>query len=285
MSRHSTRPPFFARVLFPALTLMLVLFASCGEQNEPFVIDRLNRFNPVVSQGSQSACWVYAMLSTIETEHIMRGDSVILSAPFVLSWLRSEPAAPPSGRGTAMTLLWIIRKHGVVPLHSMPDTTCTRPRWAFMLGAEYTPLEFAHSVCAPDEYVALATDSRRPLGQTFVFDSPDNWTRALVTNVSPDSLLAFTVRAVSGGHGVCWEGDISEPGFDWKEGIARTTMFDGSTTDDHCMAVVGLAHDREGGLFLVMKNSWGTHNKQRGLLFMSYDYFRSKTLCVVGPRP
>ena len=36
------------------------------------------------------------------------------------------------------------------------------PKIVFMLGAEYTPLEFAHSVCRVDEYVSLTSFTHHP---------------------------------------------------------------------------------------------------------------------------
>ena len=46
---------------------------------EQFDIETINAYTPVKNQGRAPLCWAYAMLSAIETEHIMRGDSVHLS--------------------------------------------------------------------------------------------------------------------------------------------------------------------------------------------------------------
>jgi bleomycin hydrolase len=56
------------------------------------------------------------------------------------------------------------------------------------------------------------------------------------------------------------------------------------TTDDHCMALVGLAHDRQGRRFYLAKNSWGRHNRYGGYMYLSADYVRLKTLCIVVKR-
>src|SRR3712207_7203455 len=40
---------------------------------------------PVKNQGMSDLCWAYAMLATIETEHLMQGDSVNLSADYARS--------------------------------------------------------------------------------------------------------------------------------------------------------------------------------------------------------
>ena len=52
------------------------------------------------------------------------------------------------------------------------------------------------------------------------------------------------------------------------------------TTDDHCMAIVGIARDAQGKSYFIMKNSWGTDNPFQGLMYMSEDYFRQKTIAL-----
>ena len=70
-----------------AAALMAVLFAGCEEKEMPvpdrFTDEVRRATTPVKDQGRSSLCWAYAMLATIETEHIMRGDSVNLSTAYV----------------------------------------------------------------------------------------------------------------------------------------------------------------------------------------------------------
>ena len=246
--------------------------------------DVLLPFTPVKSQGQSEVCWAYAMLSTIETEHICRGDSVHLSVAFVEKAIEQEPAAPASKRGMGVTTVNLIQKYGLVPYMAMPTSDVPLPRQAFMLGCDYTLQEFAHSVCAPGEYVSLTTTTAVAYGEETELPLPDNWENNRFRNVEPDSLLTLTERAVRGRHGVCWEGDISEPGFDWQEGYAAESWWEGTTTDDHCMAIVGLAHDAQGVKYFIMKNSWGTKNPYGGLMYLSYGYFLKKTVAVYMSR-
>lgn len=268
------------------LPFALLLVVACTRQPEPFTVQVMNSYTPVKNQGKNNSCWIYAMLSAIETEHIMRGDSVHLSTAYVEHFLRQEPRAPRSGRGMAITLVRMIEKYGLVPYQAMSDSGVPAPRWAFMLGAEYTPLEFAHSVCAPGEYIALTTTEDQPYYTSFILKEPDNWLNDVFLNLPPDSLLALTRRAVAAHHGVCWEGDTNRSGFDWQQGVARTTLMDSNRppADRHCMAIVGLATDADGQPFFVMKNSWGTDNDRDGLLFMSEDYFLRNTVAIVLPK-
>ena len=99
-----------------------------------------------------------------------------------------------------------------------------------------------------------------------------------------------------------WGGDVSEPSFSWKNGVAFVTttpaadltadqkanLFKGpqpepaitaemrqksfdnfTTTDDHGMQITGIATDQNGTEWYVVKNSWGTKNQQEGYLYMS----------------
>ena len=130
------------------------------------------------------------------------------------------------------------------------------PRWVFMLGATYTPQEFARSVCAPDEYIALTSNDDAPYGQEVEIDLPDNWMHDRFYNIPMDSLLAKTERAVRRHHGVCWE------------------------SERHAMAIVGIAHDDQGQKYFIMKNSWGTDRPHQGLDYLSFEDFRDETLAI-----
>lgn len=259
------------------------MLVACSRQAGDFRVEVLNSYTPVKYQGHSQTCWAYAMLSAIETEHIMRGDSVHLSVAYVEKMMERDPQAPVSKRGMGMTLVNMIHKYGLVPYESMRDTLIPPPHMAFMLGAQYTVHEFARSVCAPGEYIGVGSNPRQAWFAMYEPQLPDNWEHNHLLNLPQDSLVALTRRAVREHRGVCWEGDTSESGFDWKEGVARLSFIDGSTTDDHCMAIVGLAHDDKGRRYFIMKNSWGRSNRYRGLMFMSEDYFRAKTVAIFLP--
>lgn len=101
-------------------------------------------------------------------------------------------------------------------------------------------------------------------------------------------------KALQAGHPVCWEGDISEPGFSFANGVAalentpvhvtaemRQRAFENlKTTDDHCMVLVGMAHDKQGRVFFKAKNSWGTNSRYRGYMYLSEEYVRFKTIAL-----
>ena len=143
--------------------MALVLCLGCAKQ-EPkhFTHEVLNRMTPIKNQGKSQTCWIYAMLAAIETEHLSWGDSVNLSPAYIEKALEREPNAPESKRGMGATLLRLIQKYGIVAYDAMRTVDTPAPRFVFMLGAEYTTHEFARSVCAPNEYIALTSQAREP---------------------------------------------------------------------------------------------------------------------------
>ena len=323
------------------LFLSFLVLISCEKQRgkvnvseEKFTVDLRLPTTPVKDQGSSSLCWVYAMLATLETEHIMRGDSVNLSPDYVARMYLSEQAnrrrllpnkvvqkeAGITTRGMCTMALDLIQTYGLQHYDAYRhkpnmdyNVLCRKldygndteklldkyigplPNQVFMLGALYTPLEFAHSVCTDDEYIALTSFTHHPYGQRFPLEVPDNYFHNTFLNVPLDTMMNRIVQSLRAGHPVCWEGDISEPGFLFGEGYAvlknekkkvtaerRQASFEARrTTDDHVMEIVGLAHDQHGRRFFLCKNSWGTANRYHGFMFLSENYVRMKTIAVV----
>lgn len=324
------------------------LLASCTDFNigrnmdagkkRQFINETLLGYTPVKHQGSSPLCWAYAMLATIETEHIQMGDSVNLSVDYVARHLLVEQARQHflSGgydritlRGTAPLLLRLISEYGVMPydsynapslnykalarrLQTMSETShdlsqlSTRaqrlfderigymPKNVYMLGAEYTPQQFAHSVYMLGEYTALTSFTHHPFGQTFAIEVPDNYSDELFYNVPIDVMMRRIEMSLRAGHPVCWEGDVTEPGFSFERGVAELTdetpctqqqrqkAFETRrTTDDHCMCLIGIAHDNKGRRYYIAKNSYGTKNPYGGLMYLSENYVRMKTVAVV----
>ncbi len=238
------------------LLMAAALCVSCGPKvPHGVVLDTRCRITPVKYQGETSLCWAYAMLAAVETEMFLRGDSVNLPIAPTMRALAAEHRDSVKQRGMGQTLLNLASRHHIY-----------------------------EEVCRPDDYVALCGDPGKPFGQWVKLDSPDNWEGNHQFNLPPDTLLALVERAAASRRGICWEGDISERGFSYMKGIADVVPLMGRTTDDHCMAVVGLAHDSKGRRYFVMKNSWGTTNPHGGLMLMSFDYFKAKTLVVILPR-
>lgn len=241
--------------------LAATLAAGCSQKPpKHFTHEVLNPMTPIKDQGQSQLCWAYAMLAAIETEHLRIGDSVNLSPAFIEQKLALEPQAPESKRGMGATLLELIQRHGIVGYDAMRTVETPAPRFAFMFGAQYTPQEFARSVCAPGEYLCLTSNDDKPYGEEVDIDEPDNWLHNRFLNIPMDTLLQKTVYAVRRHHGVCWE------------------------SKSHAMSIVGIAHDDDGEKYFVMKNSWGTNRPHRGLDYLSFKKFRKSTLAVEMPK-
>jgi bleomycin hydrolase len=140
-------------------------------------------------------------------------------------------------------------------------------------------------------------------------------------NIPIDDLENIVDQALKNGNSLVWDGDVSEKDFsggrsdtehgtgyavvpekDWEdrskaernEKIAgpvpereisqamRTKSFNNfSTTDDHLMHIVGLAHDQKGTKFYLTKNSGGTDQSNGGYVYLSRSFFRLKTTAVM----
>ena len=320
----------------------ILLTASCShdkpQASRKFTNEVVLRYTPVKDQGRSTLCWAYSMLATIETEHIMMGDSVNLSVDYVARKLLAEQARchflsrgydRGTMRGTMPLLLRLLGEYGAIPYDSYNEpginynalakqmvllSNCSSdmsqlarraermfderigalPKKVYMLGAEYTPEEFAHSVCMRGEYTAMTSFTHHPFGESFVLEVPDNYSDELFYNVPIDVMMKRIEQSLRNGHPVCWEGDTSEAGFSFQRGIAelpdsrpctqqqRQKAFETRrTTDDHCMALIGIAHDQNGRRFYIAKNSWGTGNPYGGLMYVSENYLRLKTIAVV----
>jgi bleomycin hydrolase len=226
--------------------VVALLLTGCSDRPpKEYVHDVLLPMTPIKDQGQSQLCWAYAMLATIETEHILRGDSVNLSAVYIGRMLKRN-----NQRAMGQTALNILQRDGVVGYDVLPDDATkelSTPKWVFMLGARYTPKEFAHSVCAPDEYLSLTCWPDSPYYKKVEVPVPDNWEHNRLLNIPLDTLKAHTDRALQHRHPVCWE------------------------SRGHAMAIVGMAHDKAGKPYYVMKNSWGTDQPHGGLVYMPAD--------------
>lgn len=179
------------------------------------------------------------------------------------------------------------------------ETNFSPLRFVHMLGAEYTTLQFAQSVCLPGDYLSLTSFTHHPFFRSFELETPDNRLRDAFYNLPLDTLMAHIRQALRTGHPVCWEGDISEPGFrspvngclvtEKEEGHTATQQerqrdFDRLlTTDDHAMEMVGMFRLR-GRTYFVFKNSWGKSYGNEGFVYLSENYVRMKTIAVFMSR-
>ncbi len=88
-------------------------------------------------------------------------------------------------------------------------------------GKEFTPETFASTLgLNPSDFVAVGSFTHHPFYEPFVLEIPDNWGWNAIDNVNIDELIAVLDNALKKGYTVCWDADISDKGFDWKNGVA-----------------------------------------------------------------
>lgn len=103
-------------------------------------------------------------------------------------------------------------------------------------GKEYTPKTFAASLgLNMDDYIELTSFTHHPYYQKFEVEVPDNWEHEQMYNLPLEELIQTTDYALNHGYTVCWDGDVSEKGFSFKNGVAINPevkkVDDYSTTD------------------------------------------------------
>ncbi|MFT3885474.1 MAG: C1 family peptidase [Flavobacteriales bacterium] len=179
-------------------------------------------------------------------------------------------------------------------------------------GKNYTPQSFAKEVTKldPNDYVEFISVNNAPYWQKTMMMIPDNWAFQHDWNIPMEEITNVIDHALRNGYSISWGGDVSEPSFSWKNGVAyvaaldagditkdqkaglfkgpraeptitpelRQAAFDNYTTsDDHGMQITGIAKDQLGNEWYMVKNSWGTENDFQGYLYMSKAYVQYKT--------
>lgn len=166
-------------------------------------------------------------------------------------------------------------------------------------GKTYTPQSFATEVLRlnPGDYFHFMSNLRQPQNQRAVLEEEDNWRRFdEYYNISLDDFTGLVRNALAQKQTVCICGDISEPGYGSQTGAAFVPDFDipaayinayaremrlnnGSTTDDHCMHLIGAFNDKGRWWYLLKDSGAGAFDcPYPGYRVMSEDYLRLKMM-------
>ncbi|RAI98698.1 bleomycin hydrolase [Chitinophaga skermanii] len=182
-------------------------------------------------------------------------------------------------------------------------------------GKQYNPQSFAKYLgLNADDYVIISSFTHHPFYSQFVLEVPDNWNWEKVYNVPLNEFTNIAETAVTNGYTLAWASDVSEKGFNYRDGLAivpekdwadlteaerkdiftnpakektitqelRQVAFDNyETQDDHGMHITGLVKDQNGNKYFKVKNSWGTTNQCGGYFYASVPYFAYKTTCFM----
>ena len=151
------------------LIILLVAAAvtcSCGHgpaARRGFTVEAMNKITPVKNQGRGPLCWIYAMLATVESDRLMQGDSVNLSAVYVARRVLeaeaermylSQGLTGVAVDGMAPRALSALAEYGVVTYdayrschHSLPFSASTSFFRALIMDSAFIPASFI-SPCA-----------------------------------------------------------------------------------------------------------------------------------------
>ena len=128
----------------------------------------------------------------------------------------------------------------------------------------------------------------------------DNWRHySNYYNVTIDDFMNVIISSLKKEYSVCICGDISEPGYDNETQVAiipdfdipsksinddarQIRLSDGSTTDDHCIHMVGY-YEKDGELWFLIKDSNGGafDGKFPGYRFFSNDFVKLKMMNIM----
>ena len=94
-------------------------------------------------------------------------------------------------------------------------------------GVMQNPKTFALSLgINPEDYVEITSFNHFPFYSRGLLDLPDNWARESFLNVPLNELIEIIDYSLKNGYTVNWDGDTSESGFTFSDGIAVNILVD-----------------------------------------------------------
>lgn len=88
-------------------------------------------------------------------------------------------------------------------------------------GKQVSPQDFVKtSGFNPADYIELTSYLQYPMYEAVDLELPDNWSHDPYYNVPLADLIRIIDAAFSQGYSVNWDGDVSDPGFSHRDGIA-----------------------------------------------------------------
>lgn len=179
-------------------------------------------------------------------------------------------------------------------------------------GKTYTAQSFRDMLgLKGSDYVEITSFSHHPFYALSPLEIPDNFDHYLYYNVPLDDMVDIMDYAIKKGYTISWDSDMSETYFAHRNHIAvfapgeniraakeikakyveqpidqniRENMFmDYTTSDDHLMHITGIAKDKEGVQYFIVKNSWGKapgYNED-GYDDASVNYVKAKTISIL----
>lgn len=167
---------------------------------------------------------------------------------------------------------------------------------------KYTAVDFLKDYCTinPYDYYSFMSDSKYTFNQKCELVEDDNWWHCKdYYNVSADNFMIIIDDALKNSYTISLCGDFSEPGIDKTKQTMIIPTFDipfddinddarqlrlsnGSTTDDHCVHLIGYAEKDGLKWFLIKDSSAGAFDgKYQGYRYVREDYIKLKMMNIL----
>jgi bleomycin hydrolase len=191
---------YFVRKAYEAKAIQYVRLhgtANFGEGGQAHDVMNVIRTNGMISQTA------YSGLANGQTKPDHAELESLLSA--MVSAISKNPGGKlsPEWSNSISAILDIYL--GKVPVTFGPDNLTT--------------LEFAKKI-NPDDYVEITSYNHHPFYTEFALEVPDNWSGDRYYNVHLNELIEIMDFSLEHGYTVNWDGDVSDKGFSYKNGIA-----------------------------------------------------------------
>ncbi len=176
------------------------------------------------------------------------------------------------------------------------------PSEVIVEGKEMTPKEYVYTFLKinPDDYFSFMSTKSMAYNQKGELIELDNWWHCDdYYNVSLDDYMDIIINAITNGYTISICGDVSEAGYDsWNE-VGIIPSFDipseyinedsrqfrlsnKTTTDDHCIHLVGYQHNENDNWFLIKDSgSGGFNGPNKGYRFLHEDYIKLKMMNIL----
>jgi bleomycin hydrolase len=120
------------------------------------------------------------------------------------------------GRGGSLSPVWKNGVAGILDTYLGPD-----PKEFTHKGKKYTPQSYAKETgLNMDDYVSITSFTHFGNYEECMLEIQDNWAWGKSYNVPLTDLAAITQHALKNGYSVAWGADVSEAGFNFRNGIA-----------------------------------------------------------------
>jgi len=176
------------------------------------------------------------------------------------------------------------------------------PEFVIIDGKTFTPQQYLTEILQLNliDYFSFMSTLKIPYNQKGELVEADNWWHCDdYYNISLDDFFYIAKNAIENGYSVSICGDVSEPGHDKYKEVSVIPTLDipslyidefsreyrlenGSTTDDHCIHIVGYYIDEGEHWFLIKDSGSGAFDgPHKGYRFFHPDYVKLKIMNIL----